>query len=86
MQHQHRNRLNDELWKGLAKELALKMREESTAKGYFLSLDVLADRIEENFANRSPPIVGTNGHRLKASSIKRHALNGLKNATKDAVI
>lgn len=86
LQHKRRNRLNDELWKSLARELALKMREESTARGYFLSLDVLADRIEEDFANRTPPIVGTNGHRLKATSIKRHALNGLKIATQDAVI
>ena len=58
----------------------------NTVGGYFLSLDVLADRIEEDFANRTPPIVGTNGHRLKATSIKRHALNGLKIATQDAVI
>jgi hypothetical protein len=85
-QHQRRNRLNDELWKGLARELALKMRGESTARGYFLSLEDLADRIEEDFAKRTPPIVGTNGHRLKAASIKRHALNGLKNAKEGAVI
>jgi hypothetical protein len=86
VQNQRRNRLNDELWKGLARELALKMRGESSARGYFLSLDDLADRIEEDFAKRTPPIVGTNGHRLKATSIKRHALNGLKNAKEDAVI
>jgi hypothetical protein len=84
VRHQRRNRLNDELWKQLARELALKMREESTAKGYFLSLDVLADRVEEDFAKRTPPIVGTNGHRLKATSIKRHALNGLRNTAQDA--
>ena len=86
LQHQRRNHSNDEVWKGLARELALKIREKSTAGGFFLSLDDLADRIEEDFANRNPPIVGTNGHRLKATTIKRHALNGLKIATQDAVI
>ena len=77
VQHQRRNHSNDEVWKGLAQELAKKMREKATGGGYFLSLDDLADRIEEDFANRTPPIVGTNGHRLKAPTIKRHALIGL---------
>lgn len=86
MKHQRRNYSTDEVWKGLARELALKIREKSTAGGFFLSLDDLADRIEEDFANRTPPIVGTNGHRLKATTIKRHALNGLKNATQTAAI
>ena len=86
VQHQSRNHSNDEVWKGLARELALKMREKSSAGGYFLSLNVLADRIEEDFANRTPPIVGTNGHRLKATSIKRHALNRLNNAPKASAI
>jgi hypothetical protein len=77
IQHQRRNQSNDEVWKGLAKELAQEIRASSTAGRHFLSLDDLADRIEENFANRTPPILGTNGHRLKASTIKRHALIGL---------
>jgi hypothetical protein len=77
LQHQRRNQENDEVWKSLARELAKQYRESSTAGRHFLSLSDLADRIEEDFANRSPPIVGTNGHRLMASTIKRHALNGL---------
>ena len=86
VQHQRRNHSNDEAWKGLAQELAQTIRETSKARGYFLSLDDLADRIEEDFAKRTPPIVGTNGHRLKAATIKRHALNRLFNAAQTAVI
>jgi hypothetical protein len=77
LQHQRRNHSNDEVWKGLAIGLAQELRASSTAGRHFLSLDDLADRIEEHFANQTPPIVGTNGHRLKASTIKRHALIGL---------
>jgi len=76
-QRERRNHSNDEEWKSLAKEMAMNMRESSTAGRHFLNLNLIADRIEEDFANRNPPIVGTNGHRLKASTIKRHALNGL---------
>lgn len=86
VQSQHRNHSNDEAWKGLAQELAQTLRETSKARGYFLSLDDLAFQIEEDFAKRTPPIVGTNGHRLKAATIKRHALNRLFNAAQTAVI
>lgn len=55
IQHQRRNQSNDEVWKGLAKELAQEIRASSTAGRHFLSLDDLADRIEENFANQTPP-------------------------------
>jgi hypothetical protein len=77
LQHQRRNQENDEVWKSLAKDLAKQYRESSTEGRHFLSLDVIADRIEEHFTNSNPPIVGTNGHRLTAATIKRHALIGL---------
>lgn len=77
VQHQHRNKPNDEVWKTLAREIAKKLRATSTVGRHFLSLDDLAVRVEQDFADRDPPVVGTNGHRLMAATIKRHALNGL---------
>ena len=76
-QRRGRNKSNGDDWKTLAREIAKELRASSTARHYFLSLDKLAARIEKIFAERDPPVVGINNHRLIASTIKRHALIGL---------